>query len=187
MTLITNLLLSNGVLLRQAICAACRHGSGCMDQHAPTWLMSRASPDSNAANLACLPVVIFPLIHLAPSFDADQHAGVGGASLRANVERYDFASRHIALKTAGFALDQFLYAHNETGLLLLYGDAKAARQGWAKQIDAWARIQRLVASGEQPRRTSRHGRATDGDDIRMMRTVAYCREGIGGVCDDLQV
>ena len=88
-------------------------------------------------------------LHTLPDFQKRLFTGEGGSKLRANIERYHFAQMHAKHKSGTTGIDLFLYASNEAGLLLFYGDVAAARGGWEKQIDAWLHIQQSVKAGER--------------------------------------
>jgi hypothetical protein len=88
-------------------------------------------------------------IHTLPEFDKLVFTGENGSKLRANIDRYDFSLMHAAHKSGTTGIDLYLYATNEVGLLLFFGDVEAAKIGWKKQTDAWRRIEAAVKAGER--------------------------------------
>ena len=90
-------------------------------------------------------------IHTLPEFDKEYFFGDGGAYPRANIARYNFNKDHAAHKSghSGNAMDAHVFNHNESVLLLFYGDVQTARVGWRKQADAWESIEKLCTSGER--------------------------------------
>ena len=114
---------------------------------------ARAAPDSirqdAAAQFSNHLQVMCNRIHTLPGYAKLLFLGEGGCKLRANVDRYDFGQMHAAHKSGATGIDIFLYATNEAGLLLFFGDVAGARAGWEKQVDAWRRIELQVQAGER--------------------------------------
>ena len=90
----------------------------------------------------------FSRMHSLPEFDKEVFTGQGGSMMRSNIKVYDFTGMHSPLKISSSGMDPFLWGHNETGLLLWFGDLKTARTCWLKQVAAWKQIAVLVQSGK---------------------------------------
>lgn len=67
--------------------------------------------------------------------------------LRTTIEAYDFESMHATIKSK-WGYEHFLTGGSTTCMLLRYGDAKTARVGWLKQIDAVKKISYMIQRGE---------------------------------------
>ena len=61
--------------------------------------------------------------------------------------RYDFDKMHDGMKQVGTQVDLFLCGNEPLGLLLFFGDLKAARTGFAKVLDGHKRILARVRQG----------------------------------------
>ena len=69
--------------------------------------------------------------------------------MRYNIDSYEFDLIHAETKISTLAVDEFLLAGSEVGVLLWYGDLEAAKAGWRKQIEAHKQIHALVQKGER--------------------------------------